>query len=327
MNPLLPFVVVLTAVGLASTFYEDRERRLCLQALAAKGGWFYSRRASHLAQRWTGPPFRDGSGRHPDARNALLGVDSGGRPLVVFDYRYYSGKSQRARTVLAVHLTSPLPAGTAPRPDDRSGPHHPWLRVRCDGSDVLCWSGGLLEPEQIVSAIAWLGRRVDSMQRGAGADAGAAAGVRAEAWPPVLRSSSAAGVLATPQTTSSPRDWSHQARSSALQVQGHVYCRPRRSVEPWKVAAIALGVFLVAVAALGTPSGSVDAPTPEVLKVRAELVQACAQHLGTEAADLTRSRVAGNAEQGYQVYLVSADKIPLGNCSAEVSGDGYRMLS
>jgi hypothetical protein len=312
------YVIVATGVLVAgaSVFYANRKRKVALQELAAQHGWSYSPYAAHLARWWTGPPFR--SVGRTGVRNALAGVDSCGRPLVVFDYRYYSNQRQHSHTVLALELDAPLPAGTAARP---GAPHAPPLRVRVGGCNVLCWSDELLKPEHIVPAIAWLRTRLDSMQPFAGAVAGAGAGVRAEARPPVHRSSSAAGALAELQRTSWP---------SAVQLRGHVWWLPK----PWTVVAIALGVVLLAVAALGTPSGTVDSPSQprpadqsEVSQVRADLVRACAQHLGTAAADVGRSRVAGHAQQGYQVFLVSADNIPLGNCSAEVSGAGYRMLS
>jgi hypothetical protein len=320
-------VIGLGVVVFAWDFYAYRKRKVSLQALAAQQGWSYSPEASHLAWRWTGTPFHGGSS---NARNALMGVDSAGRHLVVFDYRYQSGRTQHAQTVLAVQLTSPLPAGTAPRPGDRTAPHDPPLRVRFDGRDVLCWSDKRLEPEQIVSALTWLGARVDAMQR----LAGAGAGVRVETPPPVQRSSSAASVLAERQTTSWSPDWSQQARSSALQAPGHGWWPPRRPARPRTVVASVLVGVLLAVALAATwwvsfdwPSQPRPADQSEVSRVRADLVRACAEHLGTGAADEARSRVAGNARQGYQVYLVSADNIPLGNCSAAVSGDGYRMLS
>jgi hypothetical protein len=167
---------LLVVLGLACWLWDWHaadKRKAALRDLAARRGWSYTRHADHWARRWSGPPFRNGFGRSPAARNALVGVDAKGRPLAVFDYQSYDRSSSygglRRQSVLAVRLRAPVPAGTVPRPGDWTAPHDPPLHLRASGSDVLCWSDSLLRPEQILPAVTWLGSRVDSMLAAAAA--------------------------------------------------------------------------------------------------------------------------------------------------------------
>jgi hypothetical protein len=166
--------VALGVLGLGLWLWDwhaTEKRKAALRNVAAWRGWSYTRHADQWARRWSGPPFRNGFGRHPVARNALVGVDAKGRPLAVFDYESHTlGSSSPTRqSVLAMRLPVKLPAGTVPRPGDWSAPHDPPLHIRVAGPDVLCWSDSLLRPERILPAVTWLGSRVDSMLAAAAA--------------------------------------------------------------------------------------------------------------------------------------------------------------
>jgi hypothetical protein len=176
LSELPPVVVVLLGVlALGIWLWEQRkedEREAALGDLAERWGWSHTQHDGQWARRWSGPPFRNGVGRCPHARNALVGVDAKGRPLAVFDYQSYNRSSYsdlHRQSVLAMRLPAPLPAGTRPRRGDWSAPHDPPLHLRVSGSDVLCWSDSLLRPEQILPAVTWLGSRVDSMLAAAAA--------------------------------------------------------------------------------------------------------------------------------------------------------------
>jgi hypothetical protein len=152
--------------------HTNDKRQAALRDLAGRRGWSFTRDDGQWARRWAGAPFRNGFGRYPGARNAMVGVDAKGRPLAVFDYQSYDRSSYsnlRRQSVLAMRLPTPLPEDSVPRPGDWSAPHDPPLHLRVSGPDVLCWSDSLLRPEQILPAVTWLGSRVDSMLAAAAA--------------------------------------------------------------------------------------------------------------------------------------------------------------
>jgi hypothetical protein len=130
-------------------------RQAELQSFARRRGLSYVSEHASWARRWHGPPFSGRIYHFPTARNVLTGRDGRGRPLAVFDYEYSRGRTTTRMTVCVLRLPSAVRIPSTAW--DRLTQHVPPLRVRSVGDDVVCWSESLLHPEQIITAVTWLG--------------------------------------------------------------------------------------------------------------------------------------------------------------------------
>jgi len=201
-----PIVVLGTGLGvvvvLAAAFFVvyGRHRAAAWSSLAADHGWQYSPADDALTQRWSGPPFGQGTLRN--AANVITGT-SGGAEFTAFDYTYdltsrnQQSSSIQSYSVVVRHLGRAVPniqftpAGVLGRaahlgqdqfdqvwqvamPDDASAvllttpvrdwlmePNHRRLALRIEGSDLLTWQDGSLAPEALPAVLATLAEFAD----------------------------------------------------------------------------------------------------------------------------------------------------------------------